>query len=133
MIVAKDPIDFLKKWRKQEKISQAQLAKMIGVSNGMVGDFERGRRDSPRFCLLVSVLLTEYERLMFFDLVAMHYAENKEQYQEMNRTFEEIKRRGKLHQINKNDISFLRAMGHKIDSTDDEWKRERKPRKKRKK
>lgn len=133
MIIASDPIDFLKKWRKREMISQKSLAGMLGVSVGTVGDFESGRRDSARFCLLVSILMTDSDRLHFFDLTAIHYSENKKEYLEMQAAFDELKRRGKLHEINQDDMAILRANGYRVDSIRGKWTKPRGPRRKQRK
>ena len=132
MITAMDPIDFIKKWRKREGLSQKDVADAIGISKGAVGDFECGRRSSPRFCLMFSVMLSEFDRMMFFDLVAIHYAENKERYLETQAAFDELRKRGKLHEINKDDINLLRARGLKIDADFGTWVRDGKKRKRRK-
>lgn len=129
MITAANPIDFIKKWRKREGLSQADVAASLGVSTGTVGDFESGRRDSPRFCLQFSVMLSEFDRMIFFDLVAMHYAENKQRYLEVQEMFNELRKRGKLHEIDKDDITLLRANGVKIDSEFGKWVKDGKIRK----
>lgn len=114
-------------------ISQKALAGMLGVSVGTVGDFESGRRSSARFCMLVSVLMSDSDRLHFFDLVAIHYSENKKEYMEMQSAFDELRRRGKLHEINQDDIAILRANGYRVDSINCKWTKPRGPRRKKRK
>lgn len=133
MIIASTPVEFIKKWRKREGLTQADVAKALCISNGTIGDFERGRRTSPRFCFWFSVLLSEFDRLMFFDLVALHYSEDRETYKKVQQVFNELRERGKLHQIGKDDITMLRAKGLKVESQQGKWKRDGKIRKRNKK
>lgn len=46
--------DLLKELRAQKKVSQIELARAIGVSNGNVGDWERGR-SKPGYDALVAL------------------------------------------------------------------------------
>ena len=46
--------DLLKELRTQKKVSQTELARAIGVSNGNVGDWERGR-SKPGYDALVAL------------------------------------------------------------------------------
>ena len=46
--------DLLKELRDQKKVSQIELARAIGVSNGNVGDWERGR-SKPGYDALVAL------------------------------------------------------------------------------
>ena len=46
--------DLLKELRAQKKVSQIELARAIGVSNGNVGDWERGR-SKPGYYALVAL------------------------------------------------------------------------------
>ena len=46
--------DLLKELRAQKKVSQTELARAIGVSNGNVGDWERGR-SKPGYDALVAL------------------------------------------------------------------------------
>lgn len=81
---------------------------------------------------MFSVMLSEFDRMMFFDLVAMHYAENKDRYLESQAVFDELRKRGKLHEINKDDINLLRARGLKVDAEFGTWVKDGKKRKRRK-
>lgn len=47
IVLSKNPGEIMKLWRKRFGISQAQVAKRMGVSPSVISDYESGRRRSP--------------------------------------------------------------------------------------
>lgn len=116
MIVAKDPVDFFKQWRKKERISQIVVAKLVGIGLGTIGDFESRRRVTGTIAFKLSVLLTEFERLQFFDLMAVHFSEDKGVFLASNDALLKIRKRRALHDLTDNDVVMLRLAGVPIEN-----------------
>jgi len=47
MVLSDDPSIVMRKWREKFSISQAQLAKKLGLSSSVISDYESGRRNNP--------------------------------------------------------------------------------------
>ncbi|OYT50696.1 transcriptional regulator, partial [Candidatus Bathyarchaeota archaeon ex4484_135] len=47
VIMARKPGEAMKKWRELFHVTQAELAKKMGVSPSVISDYESGRRKSP--------------------------------------------------------------------------------------
>lgn len=134
MIPAATPIEFVVRWRKKQKLSQRNIASLLGVSRGRLADFESDRWPSVKFCLRFMSLLSDGEKLKFLDVMAEHYAVFHSSHSRMNElSIKALRNRRKLHEITEDDVKMVRLSGLKIEGETKLKKKEAKPRGPRKK
>lgn len=125
MLSVASPIDFVRSWRKREKLSQRDLAHQLGIGWARVGDFERGATMSLSFCVRFIAMLTEKEKLMFLDVLSDHMAVFKSAAAKQNSAaIKALRERNPLHELSDDDVYLTRLKGYRIEGSHRMKKRE---------